>query len=217
MKKARKASYATGDYWRRRSDLLYYQYFRYIVRCIGHDAASMVDVGSGNAPYLEWFDWIPERVSVDLDVPYASAAVRGIKGNILELAFERRFDLCTCCQVLEHVPEPAPFARKLMAMGRLVLVSVPYKWPKGLVKTHVNDPVDLAAVTAWFGRAPNYHLVVREPFKARTGARLFAIFDVADPRRKFGAEVRRTCRPEGPVTEAPSAETHGHYTGGSGG
>jgi hypothetical protein len=36
--------------------MLYYQYLQYIIRCIGHDAASVVDVGTGNVPYLEWFD-----------------------------------------------------------------------------------------------------------------------------------------------------------------
>ena len=190
-----KASYATGDYWRRRSDLLYYQYFRYIVRCIGHDATSLIDVGSGNAPYLEWFDWIPERVSVDRGVPYASAAVRGIKGDIHELSLEHRFDLCTCLQVLEHVEEPARFARRLLEMGRLVLISVPYKWRKGRTPGHLNDPVDLAAVTAWFGRAPNYHLVVREPFRHRTSARMFALYDADDPSRRFGVEVTKARRP----------------------
>jgi len=171
--------YQTGVYWQRRSDLLYYQYFRFIIRCVGADAKSLVDVGSGNAPYLEWFDWIPERVSVDLEVPYSSAAVRGVTGNIFELDLERPYDLCTCMQVLEHVAEPAPFARRLLELGRLVLISVPYKWPKGSNKQHLQDPVTLEAVVDWFGRQPNYHLVVREPFVTRKGARLFALFDVS--------------------------------------
>ena len=98
-------------------------------------------------------------------------------------------------QVLEHVPEPAPFARRLLELGRIVLISVPYKWPKGSNPDHVNDPVDLEAVADWFGRTPNYHLVVHEPFAGRKGARLFAIFDVADPERVFGNEVRKGRRP----------------------
>lgn len=187
--------YATGSYWRRRSDMLYYQYFRYIIRCIGADSASMLDVGSGNAPYLDWFYWIPRRVSVDLEVPYNSKEVEGIRGNIFDLRFDEPFDLCTCMQVLEHVPEPAPFARRLLELGRLVLISVPYKWPKGSNADHVNDPVDLEMVVDWFDRKPNYHLVVEEPFSGQKGARLFAIFDVADEDRLFGNEVRRARRP----------------------
>lgn len=187
--------YRTGSYWRNRSDMLYYKYFSYMIRCIGPEAESMIDVGSGNAPYLEWFDWIPKRVSVDLEVPYQSDAIRGVAGDIRELQFDEVFDICTCMQVLEHVSEPAPFARRLLELGKLVLISVPYKWPKGSNKDHVNDPVDLASVTGWFDRAPNYHLVVREPFVGRKGARMFALYDVADPGRTFGAKLRNKRRP----------------------
>ena len=187
--------YENGAYWRKRSDMLYYQYFSYIIRCIGPQAKSMLDVGSGNAPYLEWFDSIPRRVSVDLEVPYRSEAVEGVAGDIRALRFGEAFDICTCMQVLEHVPEPEPFARRLMELGKLVLVSVPYKWPKGANKGHVNDPVDLDKVVSWFGRSPNYHLMVREPFEGRKGARMFALYDVADPERKFGAKLRNNRRP----------------------
>jgi len=187
-------SYAGGDYWRQRSDLLYYQYFRFIVRCVGAQAASLVDIGSGNAPYLEWFDWIPERVSVDLKTPYRSETVRGVAGDILTLDLPR-FDLCTCLQVLEHVPEVEPFARRLLELGGLVLVSVPFQWPAGSTRGHVNDPVDLAKLTAWFGRAPNYSQVVQEPFTGPKGSRLFALYDPADPARRFGFEARQGRRP----------------------
>jgi hypothetical protein len=190
----KRSSFASGSYWRKRRDLMYYQYFHYMIRCLGPQARSMVDVGSGNAPYLDWFDWIPERVSVDLETPYRPAAVRGIAGDIHSLTFDAPFDICTCMQVLEHVPQADAFAKRLMELGRLVLVSVPYKWPAGSNKHHVHDPVDLKKVTGWFGRDPNYHLVVREPFAARSGARLFALYDVADPERRYGTEVRRTRR-----------------------
>ena len=93
------------------------------------------------------------------------------------------------------MPEPAPFARRLLELGRLVLVSVPHNWPKGATKSHLHDPVDLAKVAGWFGRAPNYHLVVREPFVGRKGERLFALFDPADPARRFSAAIRKARRP----------------------
>lgn len=192
-----------ATYWSKRSDLLYYQYVRYMVRCVGAEAASLVDVGTHQSPYLEWFDWIPEKVSVDLHKPYRSATVRGVEGNIHSLTFPERFDLCTCLQVLEHVPEPEPFARRLLEMCRLLMVSVPWKWPAGRLKTHVNDPVDLDKLAAWFGRGPNYRIVVREPFVRRTGARLIALYDADDPGRRFGREIRKTRRGADGRSDAP--------------
>lgn len=186
--------YVSGSYWRKRKDLIYYHYLHFIIRCIGVNAQSLIDVGSGNAPYLDWFNWIPDRVSVDLEVPYSSKSVRGLKGNIHDLAFDQTFDICTCMQVLEHVPDAGAFAGRLMEIGRLVLVSVPYKWPAGSNKHHVHDPVDLKKVVSWFGREPNYHLIVREPFATKSGARLFALYDVADPGRTYGNDVRKARR-----------------------
>ena len=100
--------YETGGYWRRRSDMLYYQYFRFIVRCIGADARSMIDVGSGNAPYLEWFDWIPREISVDLEVPYRSETVEGIAGNIQTCASTRPSTSAAACRCSNTCPSPRP-------------------------------------------------------------------------------------------------------------
>ena len=108
----KKSAYKTRLYWKKRSKLMYYRYIQRIVEKLGAEAKSMIDVGSGNCPYLEWFDWIPERVSVDIGVPYSSDHVRGITGDIFQLEFPKRFDLCTCLQVLEHVPDAAAFGRR---------------------------------------------------------------------------------------------------------
>lgn len=199
--------YADGSYWRERSDLLYYQYMRYIIRCIGANAGSIIDVGSGNSPYLEWFDWIPEKFSVDLRTPYSSEAVESITGNILDLKFDRKYDICTCLQVLEHVRAPERFARRLFDLSDLVLISVPHQWPAGSVKRHVNDPVALKDVVRWFGRKPNYHLIVHEPFLRQHGERLFAIFNVAEPEKSYGKEVRNQRRPL-PAEPAGSPASH---------
>ena len=64
------SGYVSGAYWRERSDMMYYKYLDYILRSVGKDAGGLIDVGSGSCPYLDWWDWIPERVSVDIRVPY---------------------------------------------------------------------------------------------------------------------------------------------------
>jgi len=187
--------YKTGRYWIARSDLVYYQYIKMIIRCIGQDANSLIDVGTGNSPYLEWFDWIDEKVSVDIRVPYESKTVKGIQGNILDMSFNHKFNICTCFQVIEHIAEPIPFAQRLMELGELLLVSVPYEWPRGSASGHVNDPVTYEKLFTWFGREANWSLVVQEPFAGVIGRRLFALYDIGNPERKFGWANWRNRRP----------------------
>ena len=178
-------SYASGTYWLERSDLIYYRYIEYIMRVVGRDASSMIDVGSGNCPYLEWFDWITDRRSVDIRVPYTSETVVGIQGDIHELKLDKVFDICTCFQVLEHVPDARKFALRLQELARAVIVSVPYKWPEGKTKGHVHDPVTYAKLTEWMGREANYKIIAKEPFRGSKDERLIAVYD-ADPARRFG-------------------------------
>ena len=107
--------YESGQYWQNRMDLMYYSYLDYIVRTLGKNAKSMIDIGTANCPYLEWFDWIPERVSFDMAEPYRSSTVEGIQGDFLTHDFGgKKYDVATCLQVLEHVPDVIPFARKLL-------------------------------------------------------------------------------------------------------
>ena len=53
-----------------------------------------------------------------------------------------------------------------------------------------NDPVDLEDVQRWFDRKQNYHLIVREPFQSRKSECLLALFDVHEPTKRYGSEVR---------------------------
>lgn len=190
--------YGSGLYWAERSDLLYYRAVDYILRCVGAEARSLLDVGTGNCPYPEWWDWIGERVSVDTGTPYASAAVRGIRGDIHALEFPGRFDICTCLQVLEHVPEAGAFARRLLELADLVVISVPFEWPVARrTAGHVHDPVTRDKLAGWTGRAPNWEMVVAEPFEGAKARRLIALYD-RDPARRFDAAIKagRRLRPD---------------------
>jgi hypothetical protein len=176
-------SYLKGLYWAGRSDMIYYKYIDYIVRVIGVNAKSIIDVGSGNSPYLEWFNWIDKKVSIDIQAPYSSCNVEAITANILDYKFYDKFDICMCLQVLEHVKDPEPFARKLFDLSDLVIISVPYKWPKGVSNGHVNDPVDRKKLEEWTQRKPNHSFVIREPFKNSSSAsRLISIYDIDQKR-----------------------------------
>lgn len=150
------------SYWERRQNSVYLEYVSGLVRFVGRDARSILDVGSRNCPYLDWFDWIPRRVSLDLDRPYRSETVEGIRADFLSHEFAERFDVCLCLQVLEHIPDVERFARKLLAVSPRVIVSVPYRWPVGQNKNHIHDPVDEQKIRDWFGRDPDYSLLARE-------------------------------------------------------
>ena len=56
--------------------------------------------------------------------------------------------------MLEHIPEPTPFARTLFDCVPVVIVSVPYRWPAGSCDVHVHDPVDERTLGEWIGREP---------------------------------------------------------------
>ncbi len=183
--------YLNGTYWQERSDFMYYKYIDFMVRVAGSRAKSIIDVGSGNSPYLEWFDWIEEKISIDIRAPYSSARVQSITANILEYDFEKKYDICMCLQVLEHVQDPQPFAHKLFELSDTVIISVPYKWPKGTSKGHVQDPVDEEKLEKWTGKKPNFSVVVKEPFVSANYSRRLIVIYSSDPKKNWrGAELK---------------------------
>jgi hypothetical protein len=155
---------------------MYYRYIDAIVRGVGADAKSLLDVGSASAQYLEEFDWIENKVAIDLKSAYSSVTVKGIAVNFFDYKPDVKFDLVTCFQVLEHVPEAGKFAKKLFEVGRDVLVSVPYQWPERSNVHHVHDPVDREKLRSWTGRDPDYSVIVSELFVGTKGRRLIAYY-----------------------------------------
>ena len=147
-----------------RQNLIYYRYVSMLVQGFAADVKSMVDVGSGDRPLIEEFDWIPKRVCVDKKRIYQSENVKGILVDFFDYEPEEKFDFGLCLQTLEHIPDAKKFTRKLFEIANHVLISVPYKWKAGTVAGHIHDPVDLDKIIEWAGRKPRYHIVVEEPF-----------------------------------------------------
>lgn len=101
------------------------------------------------------------------------------RGDFMDYEPGRDFDLVLCLQVLEHLPDPAAFCRKLLRLGRVVIVSVPYRWPPDKTGDHLHDPVDRKKLRAWAGRGWIGREIV-EDFKGPRGRRLIAVF-IGDP------------------------------------
>ena len=192
---AQDASPAVAGYWNRRQKMMYYQYVIDIAGPLAADARSLIDVGSHGTSMAEEFDWIPERTALDLREPYSSPSVKGIKADFFTFEPEHRYDVALCLQVLEHVPDAGRFARKLFDVADRLVVSVPYMWPKNRCRFHCQDPVDEAKLAGWFGRKPDYTIVVAEPFReAAIARRLIAYFHT--PGEKFDLKRYRYVKPK---------------------
>ena len=84
--------------------------------------------------------------------------------------------VCTCFQVLEHIPEPRAFTQRLFDLGKTVVIAVPYLWPEGRTNNHIHDPVDRGKLKSWTGRSPNYSTIIAEPFGSVKHQRLIAAY-----------------------------------------
>lgn len=166
---------SNNAYWLKRQNSIYIFTIKQIVRVLGENAKSMVDIGSNGCPYLDWFDWIPERHSLDLRKPYVAPGVTSVKADFMQHDFKRQFDLLTCLQVVEHVPDAGAFCKKLLRSARVLIVSVPYQWKAGQTAGHIHDPINLEKMNGWFGREPNYHIIIQEV--ESSARRLICVYD----------------------------------------
>lgn len=152
-----------GTYWEKRKDSIYLFAARQICARQCEAPRSVIDVGSNGTPTLEWHRQTATRlVSLDLRRPYVAEGVESVTGDFLQYDAGTRFDLVTCFQVLEHVRDPAAFARKLTQISTVAIVSVPYKWKKGKCRFHLHDPVNERKMKKWFGRGAEYSYIARE-------------------------------------------------------
>ncbi len=182
VRAAARAEFDKLSYWDKRKNNIYLRYVDYIMCALSNETKSIIDVGSRNCPYLDWFPWATERVSLDLKTPFKGPGVRSIKTDFLTWQPDKHYDVVLCLQVLEHVPPVEEFAHKLLTLGRHVIVSVPYKWPETAMQGHVHDPIDRKKFQSWFPRRPDYMIVAREPMsRSQMSGRLVAYFDTERP------------------------------------
>lgn len=163
-------------YWAARRHMLYYQAVFQYAAVAGYRARNVLDVGCAGTDYVNWLYWIPDRFVLDYAIAQPPPGVTAIETDFLTYQPEAKFDLALCCQVLEHVPDPSAFCRRLKEVATNLIVSVPYRW-LGNAPGHINDPVDETKLEGWMGVRPNAWQVVQEPFRER---RLIACYNLAE-------------------------------------
>ena len=169
-----------AEYWNRRRHSVYLRQVDTIVSAVGARAGSLIDIGSKECEYINWFGWIPDRVSLDINKPYSGAGVRTVVADFLKWAPDKRYDVALCLQVLEHIDDAASFASKLYGLADHLVVSVPYKWKESNAG-HVQDPISLSKFIAWFPSPPTWSSVVAEPLLTKNDRRIVAYFDTKMP------------------------------------
>lgn len=181
--------------WSDRNDLMLYQYIDYVVRTIGRDACSILDVGTAGYPYLDWFDWIDDRRSIDLITPYRSNKVEGISGDVMGFSPDQKFDICTCIQVFQYVDAPTSLAQKLLELGKDIIITVPYKWSNSANLSQRQVKIDKKKVEGWFNRPVDYNIIIEEPLRDGKGTRrMLSVFLDAGQNSKERFEISQRRR-----------------------
>ncbi len=159
---------STQSYWqaRRERNKQYYGLTTELVKKYAAGANSMIDIGNRGCGYVCEWDWIADRTVLDLsaDIYQLDDSVHKIRQDFLLWQPERRYDLVTCLQTLEHIDDPLPFIDKLRQIqGDILIVSLPYLWPASKAPLeHKHDPIDMDKIYRWFGEEPLEHSVATE-------------------------------------------------------
>jgi hypothetical protein len=158
-----KSPMVENSYWEGRKDDIYLLVARKMCEKFCQKPRKVIDIGSNETPILEWFrSSAVELVSLDLNAPYQGNGITSIKEDFLSYPIHQTYDLAICFQVLEHVPDVAVFAKKLLTLAPIVVISVPYRWTRGACDEHIHDPVDEEKLLKWFGKKPLFQYVATE-------------------------------------------------------
>lgn len=180
-----------AGYWKRRREFNYYAEAVRLARAHAPSGRSVLDVGANETEVISELDWFERRVVLDRVYVAPRPGVETVTIDFMRYQPPAAFDLVLCLQVLEHVTDPAAFAKKLLATGRTVIVSVPHAWPAGLVADHLHDPIDEHRLRSWTGREPAEVSVVEDLGKERLLAVYTASAMPALAQRPSPARLRR--------------------------
>lgn len=149
-------------YAEERKDYRYYHEVIRLARGLAPQGGSAIDIGCGACTVLDRLGDLDRRVTLDQRYRLPIPGIESLTCDFMQYHPPAGFDLVLCLQVLEHLEDPAPFARQLFEIGRDVIISVPYRWRSGACPGHVQDPVDEGKLRTWTGRDPDESLIVAD-------------------------------------------------------
>jgi hypothetical protein len=151
-----------NDYWKNRSGYNYYKKVVEIIKKYENKCDSIIDVGASNTEILSNFSF-KEKVCLDYNKLPDIENVKTIKCDFYKWVPDKKYDIVTCLQVLEHLDNPELFAKKLFDLSdKIVIISLPYKWKKGFCIHHVQDPVDEDKIYSWTQRTPDERYIIED-------------------------------------------------------
>ncbi len=157
----------TENYETRRKDYNYYKKVNEIIKQMNKDPEvnSIIDVGGWKGAFLKSVN-IKEKTIIDLHkMGNISDDIIRISNNFLTYSFTKKYNIVICLQVLEHINDKnvKKFAQKLFSISnKYVIITVPYKWKKGICKYHLQDPVDHDKLFKWTSRVPSNTFIVKD-------------------------------------------------------
>jgi hypothetical protein len=160
-------------FYQSRINLGYYKIARSWLESLGPREA-ILDVGCWDSPVATWGDF-RLRYTVDSrqrpDLPGVTKVVAAWPDAARMIPDP--VSVVTCLQVIEHIPEVRPFVDALFAAAsQYVVLSVPYRWPAGMCRQHVHDPIDDAKLQWMTGRTPCRTVLTKDQ-----QARIVAIYE----------------------------------------
>jgi hypothetical protein len=170
---------------------IYYESTYFLSMQFAAEAQSMLEVGCAADPFAEHLHWIRTKHCV---APFVASymgrshdgaavqdagnystgrTVRHITADFMTWPMQpRTYDLIICNQVLEHIPTPGSFLKKLISGSRLTtIISVPFMWRQCC--GHLHHYINVTTILEWSKpHQPVSYSVVAE----KLGKRLIAVF-----------------------------------------
>jgi hypothetical protein len=175
-----------------RRNFRYYDSLFFTTLQYGADAESVIEVGCASDPFIKYLDWVDKRTCVaPYFVDYANnkkesniTKVERITADFMEyeLPDNKKYDLLLCNQVLEHVPQPSLFMKKLISSAKISIISVPFKWGDcGKGCNHVTDNITYEKILQWSApHKPIHSGIVTEKLYYGFNRRIILVYKASD-------------------------------------